>query len=103
MSDDITEWGTDDLEDDVPAPFLGFEAMLARYVGYEVTLTGSGPTRVQIVAPSNPESATTLIGAFADCIVIQGAGEYTIFPQAQVVVSIPAQEWEDDEWEQPEE
>ena len=92
--DDGTEW--DDSE--VPAS-LGFEAILSRFLGYEVTVTGSSPIRLDIVRPSLPDSPAVIVGVHADCVVVQSEGRYTVYPQANVIVSIPTEEWETDEWD----
>ncbi len=79
---------------------LGFEALLTPFLGYEVSVSGDGPFRVRILAPSTPESTSVLVGVHSDCMVVQDLERYTIYPQASCIAEIPASEWEQDEFDE---
>lgn len=101
MCDHANGWDDNGEEwDDSEAPAsLGFEAILSRFLGYEVAVTGESPVQMDVVRPSLPGSPAVIVGVHTDCIVVQSDGRYTVYPQANVVVSIPAEEWEADEWD----
>ena len=97
---DDEELDDDEWDGELPMPFLGFESLLTRFLGYEVTVSGANPIAIQVVGPSNADSGAVLIGVYADCIVVQDRRRYTVYPQSSITVSVSADEWEDTEWMQ---
>jgi len=100
--DDLfTDSDGDDWEGDETGEgdmLVGLDTLLAQYVGYEVHLKGSNPVQMRIVRPSTPASSAVLVGSYSDCLVVREDASYTIIPYPLVIVSVPRDEWDSQEW-----